>query len=1319
MIDITVPEEQRGRQAVASLGGYVYQILRSVSEWMRLGPDDTLFLEVAEDYAVLSQHALTMTQVKDDAGSGNLTLRSEGVAKAITSVWQHRKANRERTVRMIYLTTAEVGRERGSALPEGLGGIDYWRLAAAGADVEPLRTLLNSLDLDEEILAFIHHASPEELRERLLSPLHWATGANSTPAVLEQLKTRLVGRAAERGLQASDGERALPILVLRALQTAIGQDRRLTQADFEACWEQATTVPVSIALMRQLHSGMASGAEAVPTTQAQVSQDIPLPRRLAKRLALVDELSADLREHGALWLHGSSGLGKSLLARLIVARSNRFWRFVRLRDCDDGEAQARLRDAISAVDRADFGGFVIDDLPVPSGAGFREWLAITARETIEAGGAIIVTSDRGPLPITRLALEPLTVAVREAPYLLLEDVDEIVAAAGGDTEQWSELVRLTCGMGHPLLVDARIAGLASRNWPKEERLSGFVGAGPQEVAGVRTEVALRLLQELSDDAHTLLLRLSVLGGTFDRAMALVVAELAPSLARPGVLFDYLVGPWIEVDAVDRYSLSPLVAQTGVTGLGEQEKRAVHVATVGSLLKRKPFPGDLLNTLLIHSLIVRHLGGLQFIAGAVLTAPDRLAITRALLVLPFITEPDGVHLVPEHAGVSSVLRLAQLISVAAEPNHPMFEKVLDATMKEVATLPTPIRASTLYTALIAVLGAESLSAPPRLWLPLLLDYQALMESGAVPGILVEGMENTDLGGLTTLEFFFYARVSKIDNVNDLVDLFDRLDAVDADLRHTFLGSSARLLPGPPIFIQNAWASAALADSLDAPAAAADYERLTVMAEGWGESVAAIECIRSRAVILDEYLGDTQAALDTLDAGERLHPGDERLARTRANVLGNAGRHEEEHEVLSGLTGTYSIDEPLERAMTLRAAAINAAKLGKYDQACALFLEARTTAEASATWDTGTRTGLLADAAVMAFLSQNQKSALEHLNSALAEASVLDRTNDTSWFTVQVIAQVAQWALARAEGRNYQPDLGSRPGVCSTLASKVATAEREMELPRSYGWYVAARLEALLGIDAGISSELRRIEGEDGITLAPGVAWRLAQLEHSIRSGDLDRFFEVLPSFVTLFVILSMERADERLVTRRSRRFEIVDPVDWTDAQTSVARGLVSAFVGAALLVEDDHLAWSVGERASSLSPQLAGLFPAGLADLELREDGIASGVSATRWLRENETPTAEELLIVSSRLFLWLASIASSEPVDQIWNLLRERWLGLARHRRALLSNPRLAVPAIEKAAEAERGTLASLAEMIEAGTFASTIRLPQGLREHLARAKAR
>ncbi|MBW4332362.1 hypothetical protein KY084_16055 [Stakelama sp. CBK3Z-3] len=346
--DLSIPEDQRGRQAVVSLGGYVHQLVATMRAWQRLGAGEALLLEVAEDYAVLASDALQMTQVKRESSGTSLTLRRADARKAILSLWQFRAANPDHDVRLHFLTTAPIGKEASTAFPEGATGIGWWARAAQGADVEPLRAFLLTLKWPDGLAVFLATASADALRDGLLRRISWLTGADQTRTLLDTIGSELRERAVGQGLLASDGERALPLLALRVLETVLAEDRRLTGRDFEAAWEKATTLPIALSIARQMLAG--SGGEGTqhnsgPWHAVTFGQSRGLgPALLARALGAADALqcprlpeAADLEREldtgYSARLAGMPGAGKSVCA-LQAARgyADRGFRILRLTD---------------------------------------------------------------------------------------------------------------------------------------------------------------------------------------------------------------------------------------------------------------------------------------------------------------------------------------------------------------------------------------------------------------------------------------------------------------------------------------------------------------------------------------------------------------------------------------------------------------------------------------------------------------------------------------------------------------------------------------------------------------------------------------------------------------------------------------------------------------------------------------------------------------------------------------------------------------------------------------------------------------------------
>jgi len=87
------------------LRGYSYQVLRSIEAWLDLREGEMLALEGAEDLDRIGPHGATVEQVKDTAGSGNITLRSLSVLEAIGNYWDHLHRNPGTQLRFRFLTT--------------------------------------------------------------------------------------------------------------------------------------------------------------------------------------------------------------------------------------------------------------------------------------------------------------------------------------------------------------------------------------------------------------------------------------------------------------------------------------------------------------------------------------------------------------------------------------------------------------------------------------------------------------------------------------------------------------------------------------------------------------------------------------------------------------------------------------------------------------------------------------------------------------------------------------------------------------------------------------------------------------------------------------------------------------------------------------------------------------------------------------------------------------------------------------------------------------------------------------------------------------
>ena len=834
---INIPNSQICRQAIPALRGYMYQVYRSLDAWLRLSNNQSLLLEVAEDFAVLAEQSLTATQVKDTAPSTSVTLRTKAIRVAIDSFWQFQAANPSKEVRLVFLTTSIIGKEQGVEFPEGEPGLSYWRVAARhGAEVRILSSFLASLEFSEDLEQFLHTATDSEIQDRLLRRIQWECGAAALDQVDKQVRERLVYIGEDtQSFEPSDAVRVRDALLVQLFRTIVGEvERELTRADLMKVVEETTSISIPLSQLRK-HGvfsleRLGSVSDTSFATPAPVWIDtaaIPGPSPAAERKHLIENLASKLTSKGVLWLHGSSGKGKTDTSLRVAALSGRSWYLLELRACDAGMLDARFYAAFLSIGKlAGLAGIILDDFPVEHAKKSRLRLSMLAAECRQYGVNMIVTAQRGLPPSLHACFSGYGVSECVVPSLSLEDVGEIIAASDGDSELWAKIVHTTAGFGHPQLVSARISGLSRRGWPEKERIDGlFPAISPAlDVEGELANVRLQLIQELPRDALELLYRVAVIGARFDRELALAIAEIGPPIPQPGNALDLLTGPWLEIRAGGRLSVSPLVTQTG-SQLSQSKRNQVRVKIVESLLHRRPFPGDFLSTLLIHALTCRHEAALLWLAGAVLhNFENRRMLADELFLLPFIGNKSQQPLFPNSPFVSVMLRMAQLEIALANStrHHDELPYIVDRLLKESEAVPGPAETKPVTRLIVLgkILMQRAYHLNPRLWIPLLIELDQLIESSQTVDSMFDNFRTEDV---TVGEALFMNRITAMTDIADLEDLFVALADIDAHTRTRFL-RSCRKLPGEyQLIVGGAWLEESKQKTLDGVKATERYSR----------------------------------------------------------------------------------------------------------------------------------------------------------------------------------------------------------------------------------------------------------------------------------------------------------------------------------------------------------------------------------------------------------------------------------------------------------------------------------------------------------------
>ena len=294
----SAPAGDKEREAIDSLRGYAYQIATSTVAWLDLDCTARLYLEVAEDYATLAGDKLKAVQVNDTKASGAITLNSQSVRDAIAHYVDLVARNQQRTVQLHYLTTSNIAKEHRIAdRPGDEAGLIYWRKAAIGADVSPLRIILEGYNFSDETREFVRGRDDEALRRDLLRNVHWQCGQLDLSDLRRELEERLVVLGTDRyRLQAPESKRLANVLMYHVLTKSVlkvADERVLARADLDTIVHAATSVTlqrsdvdviIADRAASALSGALAGGAPPLTLSSTDLARLVPsndIPPRVA------------------------------------------------------------------------------------------------------------------------------------------------------------------------------------------------------------------------------------------------------------------------------------------------------------------------------------------------------------------------------------------------------------------------------------------------------------------------------------------------------------------------------------------------------------------------------------------------------------------------------------------------------------------------------------------------------------------------------------------------------------------------------------------------------------------------------------------------------------------------------------------------------------------------------------------------------------------------------------------------------------------------------------------------------------------------------
>jgi hypothetical protein len=475
----TAPKGNENREAVASLGGYIYQIYQASLAWLELSESEFLFLEVAEDFVTAAREALNAVQVKST--SRTVTINSEDILASIDNFVELRTKNPQLTVRLRHLTTSQVGKEKSATDRIGdVPTLETWRIVARAGDVNPLKNILLATKLSQKTKAFIASLNDEKFRDEFLKRIHFDCGALEFKFLKQQLHAKIIILLRDRGGTASQANACFHNIVVEVLEKSIqAKDRFVDRASLENILEMATHISINstqFAIQNELISKAL--ATSIPKSTDLVSSrlerprpvdEVPLPNAVAQRTTLISSIHSALEGHGVSWIMGAAGVGKTLAARLTALRVGGNWARINLRGLSPDVVGNLLSQTIIIIAaEPNIRGLIVDDLECAFDPhvidGFLNLISAFKRTDL----LLLVTAPKSaPSEVLFVAHLPFTTMTTIGDFTE-EDLQEILTAIAVESQKWAHYIYLVSGRGHPQLAIATIQSMQRSGWDQEE-----------------------------------------------------------------------------------------------------------------------------------------------------------------------------------------------------------------------------------------------------------------------------------------------------------------------------------------------------------------------------------------------------------------------------------------------------------------------------------------------------------------------------------------------------------------------------------------------------------------------------------------------------------------------------------------------------------------------------------------------------------------------------------------------------------------------------------------------------------------------------------
>jgi len=1165
-----IPKGNEAREAVDALRGYAYQIYQSTLAWIELEPEGFLFLEVAEDYAVVAADALNAVQVKET--QQNVTINSDDILASIDSFVKLREENPELQVRLRHLTTSKIGKEKSEDHRVGdMPTLEAWRKLAKTGDLVPLRKILDTSKLSTQTKNYIRKLDDTEFREDFLKRIHFDCGALKSEFLVRQLRLKLLKLVLERGGVNSQVDGCLNSIFMALLHNATQKTFRFVDKNtLEELLEKATHIPVNRAQFEAQNQLISKAlAASVPQTTNLVTtrlavprpiHEVPFPAAIASRTIPMDNIVSSLTRYSISWIFGAAGVGKTIGAKIAARRLGGNWAILNLRGLNADQVNAVLSSAIDVLTEQQIDGLIVDDLECSFEPHVIDILLFLLATCDRADILLLFISPRQPTSDFLFSANlPDSIGQKLAEFSE-HDIQEILVSLGIHNANWAKYIHIVSGGGHPQLAIAAIQSMQNSGWDMNElrTLNSLLG-GNTAVEQVRTRTRERLLNELPEGCRRLLERLSLKSGGFRRSFVLDMAQVAPAVPDGGIEFDRLIGSWVDQHERDRFALSPLLSNFAVNTLTDVQKREINFEIANSLIKGQSIDPIEANSALLAALSGKNIQVIFRLCTAVLLADHNDLVMIAPHLIIFTLMRTNAFAYDDDPAVSQMLRGAQLILIChEEARREKVQEVLDRFEAETER----VEHEGIRTSMALLVYAKLLLSTPKYgaipnFCDLIRKLDVLLENQDkhLPPELSGKVALRELDGVSVVGFLFLNQARQIKLINELLPTFEFLNSCRQELRQKLLKPYSNHDYDVDMLVSGAWLKEHEANTIDPPSHSDVFAKLEEFANSWGHTPLAVCCRKYRAIIIDEYGGDKDQALSVLDEGLELYgETNSELVRAKARVLYRAEDHQGSLELSKALIDGNATLSETEKAFLGRDAAISAEKQGDFETARRYYLYGSNAARNCSIQSMAPmRVGLMADAALASWHAGDRGTCLRDFVAVLNELNDIDpKCSLRAAHCHAVCRHALLWLdqdatgekrlLADGEETKIYPGIVSNPEPHAEIGNRYITT---IEM----AWYMLAAVENHSCLDVGINTNLVSFLPKGPVFEGQFMLFR-SKMRKAFLMHETFLFIEALQDTVAMFTYFKKQGDPEKSFNIQNVTYGLL-PIPTTEQQSEIS------------------------------------------------------------------------------------------------------------------------------------------------------------------------